>query len=409
LDLLFLFAPIFVIVFGWTLYNLPVLAVGLVRSRSPRGRETQVRSLKEMPSFSVVVPLRNEEKVVSRLLEALVRMDYPSDKVEVVLVEDGSIDGTAEICEEYERRYCGRVRLLRKEQSSGKPSALNYALPFLRGDIVAVFDADSVPEKDVLSSVVPYFDDSSVAAVQGRNLSINSETNMLTKFVSHEEAVWFEAYLRGKDALNLFVHLKGSCQFVRREVLEGLGGWDGHSLSEDIEISAKLTAKGYRIRYASDVRSWQESTETIGQMFGQRARWFRGWMETAYKYGKLLRDPSIRNFDAEATLFGPFIIILSLLSYVFPFFTFPNIVFHSLFTLAGWSITTATVFTIGLGLVFVSKPVRRRNLLWLPFIYAYWCFQAFIAAYALLQGILRRPRRWTKTEKNGAANGNYVD
>jgi len=364
--------------------------------------------MKEVPSFSVVVPLRNEEKVVSRLLEALVKVNYPSEKVEVVLVEDGSIDGTAKICEEYERKSRGKVRFLRKKQSNGKPSALNYALPYLKGDIVAVFDADSVPETDVFSSVVPYFDDSSVAAVQGRNLSINSETNMLTKFVSYEEAVWFEAYLRGKDTLNLFVHLKGSCQFVRRKVLEELGGWDGHSLSEDIEISAKLTAKGFRIRYASDVRSWQESTETIGQMFGQRARWFRGWMETAYRYGKLLRNPSLRNLDAEVTMFGPFIIILSLLSYAFPLFTFPNIVLRSFFTSVGWFITTATVFTVGVALVFASKPVRKRNLLWLPFIYAYWCFQAFIAAYALLQGIFRRPRRWTKTEKNGATNGNYV-
>lgn len=167
---------------------------------------------------SIIVPVKDEEKVVDRLLKALLRLDYPAEKREILIVEDGSTDKTVEICEEYVRQHPGQIRLLHKSLSKGKPSALNYALKHAKGEIVAFFDADNVPERDALKRAVAYFGDPSVAAVQGRLYSLNADENMLTKFVSYEEAVWCEAYLRGKDVLGLFVHLKGSCQFIRRDV-----------------------------------------------------------------------------------------------------------------------------------------------------------------------------------------------
>jgi cellulose synthase/poly-beta-1,6-N-acetylglucosamine synthase-like glycosyltransferase len=146
-------------------------------------------------------------------------------------------------------------------------------------DFIAVFDADSVPDADALLNAVAYFVDSSVAAIQGRTLSLNSEQNMLTKFISYEEGVWCESYLRGKDALGLFVHLKGSCQLIRRKVLLELGGFNEQTLSEDMELSAHLLENGYKIRYGGDVCSWQESPSTLRSLFGQRVRWFRGTMQ----------------------------------------------------------------------------------------------------------------------------------
>ncbi|MEM3641368.1 MAG: glycosyltransferase family 2 protein, partial [Candidatus Bathyarchaeia archaeon] len=248
---------------------------------------------------------------MNRLLDALTKLNYPADKKEIIIVEDGSMDGTLDICRKYAEKHAG-VKILHKPTSNGKPSALNYGIKNAKGEIVGIFDADNVPASDVLLNVCKYFEDPEVAAVQGRTLSINSEENMLSKFISYEETVWNETYLRGKDALNLFVHLKGSCQFIRRDVLERLQGFDEDALSEDMEISARLTEKGYKIRYASDARSWQESPTELKQLFGQRTRWFRGTMEVALKYGKLMVKPNRRNVDAEATLLGPFILISSL-------------------------------------------------------------------------------------------------
>jgi cellulose synthase/poly-beta-1,6-N-acetylglucosamine synthase-like glycosyltransferase len=400
---------VFAVVYAWTFYNLPVLAAG-VRSFRRSRRAVQKQSVTEgesLPSFSVVVPVKNESRVVGRLLEALSNLNYPADKVEVVVVEDGSGDGTFDVCRRFAAAH-GNFRVLQRSVSNGKPSALNYGIEHSSGEIIAVFDADSVPDADALLNAAEYFKDPMVGAVQGRTLSINSQVNMLTQFLSYEDAVWFEAYLRGKDALNLFVHLKGSCQFIRHSVLWQLKGFDEEFLSEDMEISARLAENSEKIRYASDVRAWQEGPADLRSLFRQRTRWFRGTMEVAFRYGRLLTKASRRNLDAEATLFGPFILIASLLCYVIGFGTFfvafPfNVVWLAFMSFSAVT-TTLTLLLCGFVLVCVSKPKRVRSLLWLPFVFFYWCLQGFIALYAALLILLRRPKKWLKTEKSGAVS-----
>jgi cellulose synthase/poly-beta-1,6-N-acetylglucosamine synthase-like glycosyltransferase len=404
-----LFVTLLVVVYSWTLFNLPVLIVGIRKSRrreKDTGRSVERAAfLDDFPKFSVIVPAKDEERVLPRLLDSLFSQSYPKDKVEVIVVEDGSTDHTLEICERYVRD--GRLRLIHAEESHGKPLALNRALEVATGEIVGVFDADSIPEQDVLLNAAKHFQDVSVAALQGRTLTVNSETNMLTKFVSYEEAVWNEGYLQGKEALNLFVHLRGSCQFIRRSLLEKLGGWSERHLSEDMEISARLTEKGYKIKYASDVCSWQETPATIGQMFRQRIRWFRGSMEVALKYGRLIRKPSLKTLDAEATLFAPFVLILSLLSYVLSPLAISELSGSAFFvlTLLGWSSLTATVVIAALALVYVAKPKKTRDLLWAPFIYAYWSIQVFLATWALAKILVKAPKEWIKTSKTGVITG----
>jgi cellulose synthase/poly-beta-1,6-N-acetylglucosamine synthase-like glycosyltransferase len=385
---------------------LPILAVGVRNLRQsrkkPRGKFSYE---KKLPSFSIIVPVKNEEKVIERLLNALLRLNYPKDNLEVIVVEDGSTDKTLEICRKYAEEHGGNVKIVRKPFSSGKPSALNYGIKHAKGEIVGIFDADNVPDSNALINVCKYFEDKKVAAVQGRTMSINSDQNMLTKFISYEEAVWCETYLRGKDVLDLFVHLKGSCQFLRRNVLEKIRGFDEEALSEDMEMSARLTEKGYKIRYASDVYAWQESPAHLRQLFRQRIRWFRGTMEVAFKYGRLMTKLNRKSIDTETTVFGPFILIASLVTYLAGFGAFFSVFSFDAF----WGVlmqlmtitSTLTIFVCGLALAYISKPRRVANLLWLPFLYFYWSLQAFMAFYAIFLILLRRPKRWVKTEKTG--------
>jgi cellulose synthase/poly-beta-1,6-N-acetylglucosamine synthase-like glycosyltransferase len=390
-------------VYVWSLYNLPILAAGVKNIR--RRRRCGKADGRKLPTVSIVVPVKNEEKVVLRLLDAMSRLSYPEDRKEIIIVEDGSTDNTVNICTRYAGEHSLNLKILRKPSSNGKPSALNYGLSRAQGEIVGVFDADNVPSEDALLNVCRYFEDSAVAAVQGRTLSINSEENMLTKFTSYEETIWCETYLRGKDVLNLFVHLRGSCQFFRREVLEELKGFDEGSLSEDMEISARLTEEGYRIRYAPDVRSWQESPSSLKQLFRQRTRWFRGTMEVAFKYGRLIAKPGKKRLDVEATLLGPFMLIASLFAYVAAFsavfFLVPLSLWLQFLMESTAVLSTLSVLVAGLALIYASKPRKAKSLLWLPFVYFYWSLQAFIALYAVALILLRRPRRWIKTDKKG--------
>lgn len=397
---------VFSVIYVWTLYNIPILVVGVRHLRRSGQKKSKVSMREgELPTVSIIVPVKDEERVVGRLLEALVRLKYPPEKREIVIVEDGSVDRTVEICREYVRRYPGQVRLFCQQTSIGKPSALNYALERVKGEIVAVFDADSVPAPDVLLRAVEHFEDPSVAAVQGRACSINADVNMLTKFISYEEAVRYETHMRGKDVLNLFVPLTGSCYFVRRDVLLEVDGWDDASLSEDTEVALKLTKEGYHIRYAPEIRYWQEYPVQLAQLIKQRIRWFRGAMEMMLKYGKLVAKPNRRNVDAEMTLIGPYIFILCLLSYLMLLQTFvvpvqQDFVFVTVNQIT-FVITMVPLFLIGVALICVTKPRRGGNLLWLPFIYAYWVLQNFLALYAFLLIVFRRPKKWTRTVKSG--------
>lgn len=410
-----IFAIVLSIIYIWTLYNIPVMVAGVRHLRRSRQKKRTLSPKNEskLPKVSILVPVKNEEKVVGRLLGALLNLDYPQHKMEIIIVNDGSTDKTVEICEEYATLYSDQIKLLHRSASDGKPSALNYGLKHAEGEIVATFDADNVPEPDVLLKAVKFFDDPLTAAVQGTICSINADENRLTKFLSYEEAVRYRVYLQGKDVLKLFVHLAGTCQFIRRSALDEVGGWNKESMTEDIEISAKLAQRGYSIRYVSDLQSWQENPVNVTQLVNQRARWYRGCLETALRYGRLLRKPSWRSIDAEITLTAPCTLTLSFVGFLMGLFTsLIPVPYDPVFTFLAQLSTLffiAVLLIVGFALIYVTKPRRIRNLVWLPFIYAYWVVQTFIGSYALFQVVFRRPRKWKKTMRTGVVTNQTLE
>ena len=390
------------LVYLWSFYNLPILLVGIRSLR--REKKKQASAEGELPFISIIVPVKNEARVVGRLLSALEDLDYPRDRREFIIVEDGSEDCSRDVCKRFSDEHSD-VRLVCSEKSAGKPSALMTALPIVRGEIVGVYDADSVPDPDALIRVAEYFRDEKIAALQGRVCAINRGENMLTRFVAQEEAVRYDGFIRGKEALGLFVPLNGSCYFVRKTVLDCVGGWNVDALSEDMELAAHLVHDGYKIRYASDVRSWQEYPSSVGGFFSQRVRWFRGTMEASLRYGKLLRHPSTLSLDAEVTMAGPFVFLSFVMGYLIPLLALVwpyQVDFGSLFLANFTSVLTFVLLALAGGvMVYASKPRRLRSVLWLPFVFSYWFVQNFIAAYALLLMVFRRPRKWSRTKKTG--------
>ena len=153
----------------------------------------------ELPKFSLIVPVKDEAVVIGRCLNSLLDLDYPKEKVEIIVVDGASKDGTCKVCREFEEKNPGVIRVLAEVAAHGKPAALNFALTYATGEIVGVFDADSVPEKGALRKVVSYFQDKSVSAVQGSTTPLNVEQNMLTRVVSMEDKAWFQGLLGGRE------------------------------------------------------------------------------------------------------------------------------------------------------------------------------------------------------------------
>jgi cellulose synthase/poly-beta-1,6-N-acetylglucosamine synthase-like glycosyltransferase len=409
LSLVFLvFTAILLTFFGFTLYNMPIVIAGFWRLWRSRRREVKrvEGAGQELPFVSIIVPVKNEEKVVARLLGALTGLNYPLGKREVIVVNDASSDGTGEICVRYSLSH-PEVRVVERAGSTTKAGALNFGVKYASGEIVATFDGDSAPEPDALLKAVGYFADPCVAGVQGRVCSINAGQNMLTRFLSYECGVQYEVYLGGKDALDLYVGLAGTCQFIRKADLDAVGGWNEDCLGEDTELSVRLIERGKVIRYASEVRTFEESPFNAKSLLAQRARWYRGNIEVGLRFGRLMSRPNVRRFDAEMTLFGTFMILLCVVNYFAPFWAF-SVPSTLVTTVIAQFTCFSTLFILGLvgvALACLARPFRLRNVLWLPFIYAYWGFQSFIAMYALFEIVLRRKRRWRKTEHSGQVTG----
>jgi cellulose synthase/poly-beta-1,6-N-acetylglucosamine synthase-like glycosyltransferase len=261
-----------------------------------------------------------------------------------------------------------------------------------------------MPRRDTLRKVASYFGGTRVTAVQGRTTSLNEKRNILTRVVSMEEKAWLRALLSGKEKLRLFVPLNGNCQFIRRSVLRELGGWDEASLTEDFELSLRLVEKKHVVRYADDVCCGQETPNGLRDLIKQRVRWYRGYMETSLKYGRLLNTLNKKTVDAEISMGGPFMMVVSLLSYInwlvvallFAEST-PAVNFTGLVI----ALTAVSFFSLGIGLVASEKPIKLRNLLWVPSVYAYWLIQMCIAGWAFLKFVFRQEKVWSKTVKKG--------
>jgi cellulose synthase/poly-beta-1,6-N-acetylglucosamine synthase-like glycosyltransferase len=386
----------------WTLYNGSIIYVGIKN----KCKQTTFLSDKsaELPKISLIVPTKNEETVIRRCLDGILNIDYPKDKMQIIVVDGKSDDNTLKICSEFSEKYPENIKIISEKTANGKPAALNLALPYINGELVGVFDADSLPEKDVLSKVAFYFKDEKLKALQGRTTSLNEKNNALTRVIAMEERAWFQALMSGREKLQLFVPLTGSCQFVRTQVLKEFGGWDENSLTEDVELALRLVEKNHHIQYAPDVCSGQETPNNISSLVKQRVRWYRGYMETAIKYGRLLDNVNKRTLDAEISMAGPFMMVVSLLSYINWFFVAlflsqsnPIIDFTGLVI----ALTAVSLVSLGIGLTASEKPIKLRNILWIPSIYVYWLVQMFIAGWAFLKLVFRRKRVWTKTVKKG--------
>lgn|GEM_PF-170373 len=400
----------------WSGYNGAIIYIGIKHKREQerlqRTKPKPTAAESRQFSYSIIVPTKNEESVIRRCLDGILSIDYPREKLQVIVVDGNSTDKTLEISNEFQHKYPETFKVISEKETHGKPAALNLAIGYATNDIVAVFDADSVPRVDVLLKASGHFADSKIDALQGLTTSINERANVLTRLIAQEEKAWYQMLLTGREKMHLFVPLNGTCQFIRRPLLMEFGGWDENSLTEDVELAVRLVEKNRSIKYADDVCSGQETPTVLRSLFKQRVRWYRGYMETALKYGKLLDKINRRTLDAEFSLAGPFMMVVSLLSYinwfvvlVFLSQTTPIINFTGLVI----AVTAVSLVSIGIGLIASEKPIKPKNILWIPSIYLYWLMQMCIAGWAFLKMVSRSKREWSKTAKNGSLAPNTME
>jgi len=264
----------------------------------------------KFPYISIITPAYNEEEGIKKTIEAVMALNYPKNKFEQIIVNDGSKDKTAEIVKKLIKKY-KNIKIINKE-NSGKANSLNQAVKFARGEIIAIVDADSYPTPDSLMKMVGFFEDEKVGAVTSKVL-VKNKKNFMEKFQAVDYAViaWGRKIL---DFIGCVYVTNGPLSLYRKKYVLEVGGFDPKNMTEDIEITWHLMSSGYKIKMSYDAEVYTTVPDKFKTWVKQRIRWNIGGLQTILKYKKF--------FLKTENLFGYFVLNYVSLSFFMTFVGF---------------------------------------------------------------------------------------
>jgi glycosyltransferase XagB len=372
---------------------------------------------RDLPVYTILVPAYREEAVIGKLIANMEGLDYPREKLDVIVLLEEDDDFTLTAAKKQNPPGYVRLFVTPNGTPKTKPRACNAGLRFAKGDYLVIYDAEDRPDPGQLRDVLNVFNTSSpeTVVVQGRLNYFNANSNMLTRFFALEYAAWFDNMLPGLDALRLPIPLGGTSNHFVTETLRELGGWDAHNVTEDADLGLRATVEGYRVGVV-DSTTWEEACSEWKAWIKQRTRWIKGYMVTALVH---TRHPaqSFRKLGPRGT-FG---LIALIAGTPLTFLALPvawllsGVLFviakegHST-PLSGWALkVTAINLVLGYSAAILMSfsAVARRRAWWLaPFALLspfYWCLHSLSAWRAVWQLFLT-PSVWEKTPHGIDAN-----
>lgn len=235
----------------------------------------------ELPHYTILVPVYREAGIVGLLMQNLAGLDYPREKLEILLLLEEDDPETLQAALAAAPPDVVRILVVPHSLPKTKPRACNVGLAFARGDLVVIYDAEDRPDPDQLKKAVLAFrqggDD--LVCVQAALNYFNAEENLLTRMFTLEYSSWFDYTLPGLDALRLPIPLGGTSNHFRATMLRELGGWDPFNVTEDADLGVRASARGGRVAVV-DSTTYEEANMAVGNWVRQRSRWIKGYMQT---------------------------------------------------------------------------------------------------------------------------------
>lgn len=240
----------------------------------------------ELPRVTVQLPIFNEQFVVDRLLQAVCRLDYPREKLDIQVLDD-STDETVVVAHELVEDYAAQgypVRYIHRANRAGfKAGALHEGMKSATGEFIAIFDADFVPPPDFLQRTIHHFSGENIGMVQTRWTHINRHYSFLTEV----EAILLDGHFvlehSGRARSGVFFNFNGTAGVWRRTAIEAAGGWEHDTLTEDTDLSYRAQLKGWKFIYLQDVECPAELPVEMTAFKTQQARWAKGLIQTGKK------------------------------------------------------------------------------------------------------------------------------
>ncbi|MCV7227440.1 glycosyltransferase [Mycolicibacterium komossense] len=381
-------------------------------SRAIEITEEEAREIPDadLPKYTILVPAYNEPEVVGDLIGAMARLEYPTDKLQVLLLLEEDDDVTIAAAKNCAESDAISLCLVPPAEPRTKPKACNYGLHFATGDIITIYDAEDLPEPLQLRRVVTAFSilPDTVACIQAKLVYHNGHQNILTGWFTAEYGLWFGYLLPGMMGSSSPIPLGGTSNHLRKEVMDKIGAWDPFNVTEDADLGLRIAANGYRTAVIDSITLEEANSDGINWI-RQRSRWYKGYLQTwlvqIRRPIRLLRTIGFRNFVRfNLVLAGtPIIAVLNLLFWLITALWFlgqpgivedvfpPVIYFPALVALV-----LGNAATLYMNLIALREDDRSDLLVPALTVPVFWVMMSVAAAKGVYQ-MIRNPSYWEKT------------
>jgi len=368
--------------------------------------------VQEWPVVTVQLPLYNEQYVARRLIDSVCRMRYPRSRLQIQVLDDSTDDTTgivAERVELYRRQGIDIEHIQRLDRLGFKAGALEAGLERARGELLAIFDADFVPEPDFLESTIPCFEDPRVGMVQARWDHINRGYSLLTRVQAILLDGHFAIEHAARNGSGRFFNFNGTAGVWRRRAIEEVGGWQHDTLTEDLDLSYRAQLAGWRFVFRPQTRAPAELPVDINGFKGQQFRWAKGSVQTARKLlWKILRAPIPLAVKLESFIHltnnASYVLMVLLSMLVFPAMLLrremdPRLLLS--IDLPLFLAATVSVILYYVASQFAVNPGWRHDLRFLPSLMGLGIGLSINNARAVMSGLRRRGGVFERTPKYG--------
>ena len=382
----------------------------------------------DLPKVTVQLPIFNERYVIERLLDSVANLNYPKEKLEIQILDD-STDDTSLLIRKMISRFTGInfKYIHRKNRAGFKAGALKEGLAISEGELIAIFDADFVPDPEFLLKSVVYFCDPKVGMLQTRWTHINENYSLLTRLQAFALDTHFLVEQMGRSEQKVFINFNGTGGIWRKSCIYDAGNWQDDTITEDLDLSYRAQKKGWKFLYRPEILSPSELPPIMSAIKSQQFRWTKGGAECAVKHlGSVLNSSlSLRTkLHATAHLLNSFIFIAVLLVSIrsipiwlaFQYSWIPDYFFKiAAIFLVGFVIIAMVYFFANLSLVDYSRKGTLKFLWELPLFLSVSMGMSLHNAQAVWEGLTGKKSTFVRTPKfnleanNGSWNENIYN
>lgn len=267
------------------------------KKRTDNSEKFNFKNSEEIPFVTIQLPIFNEKYVVERLLFTISKLEYPREKLEIQVLDDSTDDSifeTKKLVEDLKKSGLDIKHIFRENRVGFKAGALKEGLETAKGEIIAIFDADFLPQKDWLFQTVPYFKNEKIGVVQTRWGHLNRDYSILTKIQAFALDAHFTLEQVGRNSQSHFINFNGTAGIWRKKCIIDAGNWESDTLTEDLDLSYRAQLKGWKFKYLENVETPAELPIILSAARSQQFRWNKGGAENFRKMNlRLLSSKSI--------------------------------------------------------------------------------------------------------------------